>query len=836
MIPIYDPLTQCGTGSNPACAAGQTIQRQPFAGNQIPVNRINPVSKKIFDFPLIAKPTSDGAQYTHLLNYTVPAVQGGNNDQVNTRVDWSATDKLRIFGRYSRWSSSSVPFAPFGNGIYANDPYAPEYFTTTQLLAGATYMLSPTMILDLRASYIRFPYGRRESYEGISLNQTFGFPKYMDTQLPIIHSGPSTSIPSINVSGYSAASGLHILSTENDYLLTPNLSWVRGKHTLKFGADWRLMQNTYYQTFDGGSFAFDNLFTSQNALSPGSSGNGLASALLGFGSSGSETAFARPYESMHYQGYYVQDTWQATSRLTLTAGVRWEIPGVWRERKDRIASFNPYEINPATKSVTVNGQPVYGTLDFVLSTQHPEKGVKKEHFDLFAPRVGLAYRLNDMTVIRAGAGIYYLPSTLQFSESPWAMPLASLNTPWVPTKDGGVTPFDTISDPFPNGFNSAPGNMPQDQAQAVLVGAGLTNIPLRDTPYPYQPQWNFTLQRQLWGDVALEAAYAGSSGVHLPTGTYQINALAVENLSYGSGLNTLVPNPFYGLVKTGTLSQPNVQRGQLLRPFPQYTSVAIGPGYVGNSTYHALQMKGEKRFSKGGTILAAYTFSKLLGNTSSTTAWLDSGLGAGTSFQNPANLRAEKALVGFDSRQRLTLSYAVDLPIGKGQKFLNGGNGAVQKFSSGWSVSGTSTFQMGYPLALSASPNNASGFGLGLRPNVVPGCDPRVSGSAQSRLRGGFNVSCYSVPAAYTLGNLSARDPVLRGHGMNNFNFSLLKKTSITERFNLEFRGEIFNLFNRVQFGLPNTGVTTAANPTTGYITRQINQPRLIQLALRLIF
>ncbi|MFB3777195.1 MAG: TonB-dependent receptor domain-containing protein [Bryobacteraceae bacterium] len=839
MLPIYDPLTQCGTGSNAACVSGQTIQRQVFPGNQVPAGRFNPVSKKLLDFPLIAKPTGEGQQYTHLLNFSVPALQGGQNDQINFRLDHTVSDKLRVFGRYSRWSSESMPFMPFGNGIYANDPYSPEYFTTTQLLAGSTYMLSPTMILDVRASYVRFPYGRRPYYEGINLNQTFGFPKYMDTMLPIIHSGPGTSIPSISISGYQTVSGLHILSAENDYLLTPNLSWVRGKHTLKFGADWRLMQNTYYQTFDGGSFAFTAAITSQNALNPGTSGNALASMLLGFGNSGSVSAFARPFESMHYQGYYAQDTWQATRKLTVTAGVRWEIPGVWRERYNRIASFNPSAINPATTSISVNGQPVRGALDFVLSPQHPQKGVTDEHFDLFAPRLGLAYRLNDKTVVRAGAGIYYLPSTLRFSVAPWAMPLGSIATPWVPTKDNGVTPWDPISDPYPNGFTLAPGNMPREQAQTVLVGGSLSSMPYKRAPYPYQSQWNFAVQRQLWGDVALEAAYAGNSGVNLPSGTYgtyQINALPVQYLSLGADLNSLVPNPFYGLVKTGTLSQPTVTRGQLLRPFPQYTGVAIGGGGVGHNTYHALQVKGEKRFSRGGTVLAAYTFSKLLGNSGSLTEWLDSGLGSGNTYQNPANLRAEKSLLGFDSRQRLTVGYTVDIPIGKGQKFLNGGNAAVQRFTSGWSVSGASTFQMGYPLALSATPNNASSFGLGLRPNVVPGCDPKVSGSAQSRLYGWFKASCFSVPAAYTLGNLSATHPSLRGHGINNFDFSLLKKTSITERFNLEFRGEIFNLFNRVQFGLPNTGVTTAANPTTGYITRQINQPRLIQLALRLLF
>jgi hypothetical protein len=223
-----------------------------------------------------------------------------------------------------------LPFAPFGNGIYANDPYSPEYFTTTQGLAGATYVINASTVLDIRASYTRFPYGRSQSYDGISLSNTFGFPSYMDQQLPIIHGGPTTSIPSFTITGYNPVSGLHIVSTENDYVLTPNLSWVKGKHTFKFGADWRNMQNAYYQTFDGGQFTFSNVTTSQNALNPGASGNGLASMLLGYGTAGSVSAFARPYESLRYQGYYAQDTWQATQKLTLTYGVRWEIPGVWR--------------------------------------------------------------------------------------------------------------------------------------------------------------------------------------------------------------------------------------------------------------------------------------------------------------------------------------------------------------------------------------------------------------------------------------------------------------------------------------------------------------------------
>jgi hypothetical protein len=299
--------------------------------------------------------------------------------------------------------------------------------------------------------------------------------------------------------------------------------------------------------------------------------------LLGFGNGGSVSAFARPYQSLRYQGYYIQDTWQITNKLTLTAGLRWDIPGVWRERKDRIASFNGTALNPVTKGITINGQPVLGALDFVNTPQHPDKGVRQEQFDLFAPRVGIAYRLNDKTVIRTGAGLYYLPVNLRFSDAPWAMPLSSFATPWLATLDGGVTPNHPISNPFPNGFIPAPGNLPREQAQALLIGGSLGNIPVRSIPAAYQTQWNFAIQRQLWGGLALEAAYAGNSGVHLPmAGQIQLNAISSQYLSLGTALNDQVPNPFYGLVQVGTLAQPTVQRGQLLRPYPQYTSVAPG--------------------------------------------------------------------------------------------------------------------------------------------------------------------------------------------------------------------------------------------------------------------
>jgi len=332
--------------------------------------------------------------------------------------------------------------------------------------------------------------------------------------------------------------------------------------------------------------------------------------------------------------------------------------------------------------------------------------------------------------------------------------------------------------------------------------------------------------------------YSGSAGNHLPTGGLQINQIPDQFLSLGKQLTTQVPNPFFGQITTGALAQPTIQAGQLLRPFPEYQTVTDAGGYIGNSTYHAVLMKGEKRFAAGGTLLASYTFSKLITDVESTTSWLESaGTGGGTAgYQDFTNFNAEKSLSAFDTRERAVISYVMDLPFGANKKFLTGARGIAGRVVSGWGINGISTFQRGYPLHMTATPVAlaiANGGG-GLRPNVVAGCNPVASGGIQTRLTKYFNTGCFTVPANFTFGSASRTDPVLRGPGIANYDFALFKKTRITERIGLEFRAEVFNVFNRVQFGQPNTTATTAANSTFGVITSQANSPRQVQFALRL--
>jgi hypothetical protein len=831
-IPVYDPKTQCGAYGNANCGSA-TVQRAPFPQNIIPVSRIDPVAAHILAFPEYAKPNTAGQLYTNNFNFASNASTGGDNDQFNIRADHQFSEKQRMLARFTRWESKNLPVNVYGNGLLSGDPYSPEHFITLQAVLADTYVFNPHLVFDIRGGFTRWDYTRIPGTLGLN-ETTLGFPSYY-AQVPVLNGlTPSTTMPSISISSptiNAIGTGL-LLGRDDTYALTPTMTYINGKHTVKFGAEIHKNELNYFQNNSpGGTYQFDNLITSQNALSSGATGSGLASFELGLPNNNSllqTSSFT--FATLYYQGYFITDTFQATNKLTVTAGLRWEIPGVYRERYNRQVTFNFTEQNPALTGVLVNGNPVLGGFDLVNTPNHPEQGLNPEHFGLVAPRVGIAYRLNDNTVIRAGGGVFFSPSTIAFPQGPYGNPSDYFQNPVVGSIDKSVTYSNTLSNPFPNGLQPPPGRNPIYQQEFLGTNLGGHTDPYH-TPYPYTYQWNFTVQHQFPMDIALEVGYSGLRGIHLALGK-QYDQINPQYLSLGSQLNNLVPNPFYGKIAYGALSNPTVQYGQLLLPYPEYTSLSAPADYSGDSTYHSLQAKVEKRFHSGGTLLGAYTFSKVLSDAETLTTWLDSPTGV-AAVQNWYNLRGEKALSSFDSRQRLVVSYVYDLPLGKGRKFFPGVHGLTDKLVSGWGINGLTTFQMGFPLGITATPNT-TGLNTGLRPNVTPGCDKTISGSAQSRIGGWFNTSCFSLPAAYTFGSEGRTDPVLRGPGVANYDFALFKRTALTERFNLEFRAEAFNLFNRVQFGQPNLVYTTAANSTFGVISTQLNQPRLLQMALRL--
>jgi hypothetical protein len=369
--------------------------------------------------------------------------------------------------------------------------------------------------------------------------------------------------------------------------------------------------------------------------------------------------------------------------------------------------------------------------------------------------------------------------------------------------------------------------------------------------YGYVQQWNFDVQHELAHGFFADVAYAGSKGTHLPQFNTNVNqipdnfiAQAAAQAAAGSPVTINQPVAVYPFNEPlpGHLSPGNLIQGQLDRPFPQFAGLNLNGFGCCDSTYHSLQATVTKRFGGGGTMLVAYTNAKLLSDTDTLTSWLEGNNGGTGAVQDWHNLRGERSLSSQDVSQRLVISYVLDLPFGRGKKFLSDVSGAKAKVVGGWGLDGVTTFQRGFPLKISygaSTPLSSAGLGIGtLRPDVVGGCGKGMSGSPVDRLGEWFNTSCFAPPPDWGFGTESRVDPTLRMQGINNWDVAIFKKTTFgpDERLNLEFRTEFFNLFNHPQFGAPNTTCCEANNPNFGVVTSTLGNPRLIQFALKFAF
>ena len=823
VIPIYDPLTTCGRFANAACArdasGNEILTRQQFAGNIIPATRIDPAAKVLSN--LWAHANGPGAAFTNVNNYTANASVGGDNDQYNGRVDHSFSEKQRAFVRYTFWKNLNLPIDPYQTKTCVDR--CTEKFNTNDAVISDSFSLSPTLIADFRLSYLRFNYDRTALTAGYDLTQ-LGWPSSLNNQV-IFRVAPQPTVTGYNGVFSTSGSGSTIIARNDVYSLAPSLTKIWGRHTWKVGAEVRRNTHNYYQqNSPSGNFNFDSLLTSVNPFSAAGTGNGFASFLLGYGTGGGVTNNALVAGQQIYRAYYGGDTWQITPRLTLNYGLRFEQMGPWSERYDRMIVLLPTAPNSLATAVGVNAQ---GKIGLVNSPDSSSRNNTKLG-NLWSPRFGAAWRITDKTVIRSGYGIFWIGNDVAFGFAPNNDPVNAYTTPFNGTLDGSVTPKDVLGNPFPSGLIPPPGRSPQ--LQQLFLGQGVT-APIYNEAHSYAQQWNFDVERELGKGIALSLTYAGSKGTHLPGPSQQLDQLPSQYLSLGSQLQTQVTNPFYGSVQLGALAQPKVAYGQLLRPYPQYNGFSMQSPPNRNSQYHSAQMKLEKRFAHGGTVLGSYTWSKLMSDTDTLTGWLEPGGGAG-GVQNNYNIRAERSLALYDTPHRAVISYIYDLPFGKGQHFGGSMGGVAGKLISGWGINGASTFQSGNPLPISVASNTSNSFGGGQRPNRT-GLTANVDGSAQSKLSAWFNTQAFVLPAAFTFGNSARTMPDARSHGAANFDFTTFKNTQITEQVGLQFRVEVFNLFNRVRFGYPGTSMGT---PSFGVVSSQYNDPRLVQVALRLLF
>jgi Carboxypeptidase regulatory-like domain len=820
---VYDPATTtCGGQGLPSCPAGVTSGRTPFPGNIIPATRLDPTSLLLNKWWNI--PNQPGLVNNFIINYTT----GSDNNQQSARLDQNISDKQHLFVRYTGVNPWTKPVDIYGTNLQMTRSVS----QSDQGVIGDTYLLSPSTVLDLNISVLR-DYSVRTSWEqGINLTTAIGWPAAVTAEL--LHpQTPETVVPGYSAGG-SRFAGLFLQQISDSQAINGGVTKTLGLHTLHFGAEIRREIAAYGQ--EGGNanvFNFTSAFTAANPLSPGSTGNAYASYLLGLGQSGNETNADTPYGEQHYGGAYINDTFRAGSRLTLNFGLRWEYTGYWTEKHDWNTVWLPGAINPALQAAGLNYQ---GDVVLVNSPRYQNRLGQQPHWRLFSPRVGVAWRPTEKTVVRSGFGVFYTPGYTVQNGNPYASPINNSATPWVPTLDGGFTPQAPFSNPFPGGLLPVPLRNP-DYETLTLGELVVTDIPNDRTPY--MMNWNVDVERQLGGGLVLQVAYVGNRGVHLyDAGGLVCNGMGFDQipnqyLSLGSQLLQQVPNPFYGMVKAGPLALPTIPYGQLLLPYPQYTGVYSATTAGFDSVYHALQSRVQKRFSSGGTLLVSFEYAKNIGNADTMTGYSEYYQPGET--QNFYNISADRSELTYNAPFRGVASYVMPLPVGKGQRLLSGATGAVGKLVSGWGVSGITTFQSGFPIPLLAQPTSISTYFNGgpPRPNVVAGCNPVIGGAAQAKLGEWFNTSCFTQPGTFAFGDAPRADSLTRTQGINNWDFSLTKDTRITERFSLSYRAELYNLFNRVQFNPPGNQLGSSL---FGVVSGQLNSPRLVQMALRLLF
>jgi len=480
--------------------------------------------------------------------------------------------------------------------------------------------------------------------------------------------------------------------------------------------------------------------------------------------------------------------------------------------------MDPFIKNPLSDKV---GMTLLGGYLFAGDNQSlGRRGIRSKE-NKFNPRIGIAYQLNPKTVIRTGYGIFYGVPKFAATDRWTGAPYAS-TTPWNATLDN-VTPTNLLRNPFPDGYA-----LPVGRGPGLLSGVGfaLSSAWPDQMKTPYNQQWNFTIQRHLTNNMMIEVAYAGNKGTHNELAQGDVGQLPPQLLRPENRLNDLVDNPFFGLIDPASpLGQKQVLRGRLLRgPYAEFTSVGPGSPAWGNSNYNALQTRFERRFGGGTSLGVAYTWSKSMAD-SSDGIWNDS---QGT-LRNWYCRSCERSLSSYDVPHRFVYNFNYELPFGRGKRFGTSMHWLADALVGGWQTNGILTIASGQPLIFSQTTNNSYSFGGYQRPDAT-GVDARISDRSIDRW---FDTRQFTVAKDYTFGNLARTHPNLRKDFTRSVDFSMFKNIRFSERFNLQVRGEAFNLSNTPIFSAPNTNVESGA---FGTITGQDNPARQVQIGLKLLF
>lgn len=846
---VLDPCA--GSALNPQGACPQSAaQPLPFQGNLIPPKRINTTSKALLDLWPPPNATGTTAPSGTFNNFNTVANTGGNQNQVVGRVDQEITSRQKLFARLSYWNVLDLPIDPLQNGLC--EDRCLEHYATTALAVGYNYSISSMTIFDVNASVGYFDYLRTPTNANFDLT-SIGWPAGYNTAIPSSMRTPPTPCVARFADNIMCSQGQSFIQDHNtQYNWSPSLTLVRGRHVYHFGTQFEVSYDNAAQT-NVASGAFDFCGVGE----PCFTGISMADFLLGYADNYSNvnnhysaqavvpsfTAGKQVYRAFHFN-----DSWRLTDALSINLGLRYELQGPWSERFNRLSYFDPGANSYVNQFASVGAARVKGDVFLVSPSGRNNLPLARNNL---APRFGLAFSLSGTTVMRSGYGIFWIPDYVSYALNPNNDMVNAAATTYTGTIDG-VHPYNSISLPFLNGISRPPGrSLGAQGTQKFLtqVVQSITEVDRANHPDSYTQQWNLSLEQQLPEKFSFVAAYVGSKGTHLAQYSQQINQIADSELSdaavqFAAGgraavnLLNATPSPFYVNGEALALGTPVTTVGQLLRPFPQYTSVELAGQGSFDSIYHSFQLTAQKRFSAGGLLLAAYTKSKLISNTDTLTAWLENSVGT---IQDNNNLRAERSLSSQDMPQRLVVSYVLDLPIGQNKEYLSHIGSGLNRLVGDWGIDGVTTFQRGLPLVFSnGQVNDDTLFGAGSRPNLLRSCNKSPTPGAANRLHEWFNMTCFTAPADFMFGTEPRVDPTLRADGADNCDFALFKKVLFgqQDRAGFEFRVEFFNLFNRKQFAPPDTTCCVSNNANFGVVTSTDpgTNPRLVQFAAKVFF
>ncbi len=802
---IYDPFS--------TRVEGGAFKRDPFVGNVIPTAMINPVARNVLGF--IPEPNVAGHPMTGLNNFASNSNSRKFVDiypEYSGRGDYNFSESTRMFVRYSRNALQETRGYRYSTtGAYnvadttSNSPFTRDNHNAVVQL---THMINPTTVLDIRGGLARF-----QSAGGFSAANNFDVASLGFSSL--YKSQSSDVFPSFRWANYNGAGSepTNVDPISQTTSAQASIYKTMGRHSLKTGGEWRLIRNnSQYPGFSAGDFSFDQLMTGSNPQAINSTtGNSIASFLLGAPTSGYIDVYTQPARQQHMLSYYVHDDFRVTDKLKLNFGVRWDLRGPVTERFNSILhGFDRTTPSPLqVPGLDLKGGPVYAGVNGA-----PRGGYKTDANN-FAPRIGVAYRLNDKTVLRGGYGLMYAQT---FDEPPIAFGF-NQRTDMITSVRTGI-PENLINNPFPNGLLS-----PVGSSLGLASGMGLpVSFANVDRKLPYTHQYSIELQRELPGRFLMTVGYVGNSVSGLAV-SRSINEISAEDMKLGAQyLGESVPNPMAGMVPGTFLNAPTVVRSQLLRPFPQFAGITELYRNEGKSRYNGFQFMLARRMANGLSASLSYTYSKTMEQ---------------MGYANAQDSHLEKAVAAWDVPQSLQLNAVYELPFGQGKKFFSDSPSVVKYIISGWSISGIARLQSGMPIAL-----HANTVSTGVTPTLEnQSLDRWFNNCTMSSTGARVNCASADEPVAWTsrpantLRTWSSRMTSVRQPGIKNLDLSLMKRMQIYDRVGLTFRAEALNATNTAQWYNRVNGDVNNGN--FGRIIGtgdQTNLPRFFQLSLKLQF